>query len=81
MKNIFELSLNGHISEGVFKKRVHQCKLERLKSQQEFSKKEEWFLKNWMTEKPVNQHNLEKRRTNNEDLLDLLNTKHLIGEI
>ena len=69
MKNIFELSLNGHISEGVFKKRVHQCKLEKLKSQQEFSKKEEWFLKNWMTEKPVNQHNSEKRRTNNEQFI------------
>ena len=51
-----------------------------LKSQQEFSKKEEWFIKKWMIEKPVNQHYSEKDGNDN-NLKDLLNTKHLISKI
>ena len=66
MKNIFKLSFNEHISEELLKEWVNQCKLGELKSQKEFSEKEEWFIKNWMTEKPVNQHNLEKHANNNE---------------
>ena len=65
MKNIFELSFNEHISKEL-NKWANQCKLGELKSQQEFSKKEEWFIKNWMTEKPVNQHNSEKGANNNK---------------
>ena len=65
MKNIFELSFNEHISKEL-NKWANQCKLGELKSQQEFSKKEEWFIKNWMTEKPVNQHNSEKGTNNNK---------------
>ena len=56
MKNIFELSFNEHISKELLNERANQCKLGELKSQQEFSKKKEWFIKNWMTEKPVKQH-------------------------
>ena len=66
MKNIFELSFNEHISKELLNEWANQCKLGELKSQQEFSKKEEWFIKNWMTEKPVNQHNSEKGPNNNE---------------
>ena len=65
MKNISELSFNKHISKELLNEWANQCKLGELKSQQGFSRKEEWFIKNWMTEKPVNQHNSEKG-TNNE---------------
>ena len=37
-----------------------------LKSQQELSKKEEWFIKKWMIEKPVNQHYSEKDGSDNK---------------
>ena len=66
MENIFELSFNEHISKELLNESANQCKLGELKSQQEFSKKEEWFIKNWVTEKPVNQPNLEKGANNNE---------------
>ena len=66
MKNIFELSFNKHISKELLNEWANQCKLGELKSQQEFSRKEEWFIKNWMTEKPVNQHNSEKGANNKE---------------
>ena len=66
MKNIFELSFNERISKELLNEWANQCKLGELKSQQEFSKKEEWFTKNWMTEKPVNQHKLEKGTNNKE---------------
>ena len=66
MKNIFELSFNEHISKELLNEWTNQCKLGELKSQLEFSKKEEWLIKNWMTEKPVNQHNSEKG-ANNKD--------------
>ena len=66
MKNIFELSFNERISKELLNEWANQCKLGELKSQQEFSKKEEWFTKNWMTEKPVNQHNSEKDANNKE---------------
>ena len=46
MKNIFKLSFNEHISEELLSEWVNQCKLWELKSQQEFSNKEEWFIKN-----------------------------------
>ena len=45
MKNMFELSFNEHISEELLNKWNPQCKLGKLKSQQEFFKKEEWFIK------------------------------------
>ena len=64
MKNIFELSFNEHISKELLSEWANQCKLGKLKSKKEFSKKEGWFIKNW---------------TNN--LKDLFNTQHLIGEI
>ena len=66
MKNIFELSFNERISKELFNEWANQRKLGELKSQQEFSKKEEWFTKNWMTEKSVNQHNSEKGANNKE---------------
>ena len=66
MKNIFELSFHECISKELLNEWANQCKLGELKSQQEFSKKEEWFTKNWMTEKPVNQHNSEKDANNKE---------------
>ena len=66
MKNIFELSFNKHISKELLNDWANQCKLGELKSQQEFSRKEQWFIKNWMTEKPVNQHNWEKGANNKE---------------
>ena len=66
MKNIFELSFNKHISKELLNDWANQCKLGELKSQQEFSRKEQWFIKNWMTEKPVNQHNWEKGTNNKE---------------
>ena len=66
LKNIFELSFNEHISKDLLNEWANQCKLGELKSQQVFSKKEEWFIKNWMTEKPVNHHNSEKGANNNE---------------
>ena len=66
MKNIFELSFNERISKELLNEWANQCKLGELKSQQEFSKKEEWFIKNWMIEKPVNQHNSEKGANNKE---------------
>ena len=64
MKNIFELSFNEHISKEFLNEWANQCKLWELKSQQEFSKEEEWFIKTWTTEKPVNQHNSEKGANN-----------------
>ena len=64
MKNISELSFDEHISKELFQEWANQCKLGELKSQQEFSKKEEWFIKNWLTEKPVNEYNSEKGRNN-----------------
>ena len=66
MKNIFELSFNKHISKELLNEWANQCKLGELKSQQEFSRKEQWFIKNWMTEKPINQHNWEKGANNKE---------------
>ena len=41
MKKNFELSFNEHISEELLNKWVNQCELGKLKSQLEFSKKEE----------------------------------------
>ena len=64
--HIFELSFNERISKELLNEWANQCKLGELKSQQEFSRKEEWFTKNWMTEKPVNQHNSEKDANNKE---------------
>ena len=46
MKNIFKLSFNEHISKESLNEWVNQCKLGELKSQQECSKKEDWFIKN-----------------------------------
>ena len=66
MKNIFELSFNEHISKELLNEWVNQCKLGKLKSQQEIYKKEKWFIKNWMTQKPVNQQNSAKGANNNE---------------
>ena len=45
MKNIFELSFTKHISKELLNEWANQCKLGELKPQQEFSKKEEWFIK------------------------------------
>ena len=47
-------SFNEPICDELFNELVNQSKLGELKSPQEFSKKEEWFIKNWMTEKPIN---------------------------
>ena len=60
LKNIFELSFNEHISEELLNEWINQCKLGKLTSQQEFSEKEEWFIKTWMTKKPVNSEKCEK---------------------
>ena len=60
MKNISKLSFNEHTSKELLNEWANQCKLGELKSQQEFSKKEEWLIKNWMTEKPANHHTSEK---------------------
>ena len=38
--------LNEHISKESLNEWVNQCKLGELKSQQECSKKEDWFIKN-----------------------------------
>ena len=80
MKNISELSFDEHISKELFQEWANQCKLGELKSQQEFFKKEEWFIKNWLTEKPVNEHNSEKAEIIPNNLKDLPNTKDLIRE-
>ena len=66
MKNIFDLSFNKHMSKELLTESASQCKLGELKSQQEFSSKEQRFIKNSMTEKPVNQHNSEKGTNNKE---------------
>ena len=66
MKNIFELSFNKHISKELLNYWANQYKLGKLKSQQEFSRKEEWFIKNWMAKKTVNQYNSEKGANNKE---------------
>ena len=68
MKNIFELSFSEHISKELLNEWENQFKLGELQSQQEFSKKEEWFIKNWMTEKPVSHHNSEKGANYREKL-------------
>ena len=66
MKNIFELSFNERISKELLNEWPNKCKLGELKSRQKFSKKEGWFIKNWTTEKTVNQQNSETCANNNE---------------
>ena len=65
IKSIFELSFNKNSSEGLLKEWVNQCKLEEV-IKKDFFKKKEWFIKNWMTEKPVTQQNSEKGGNNNK---------------
>lgn len=60
--------MNTYLKDASRSITYYQCKLGQLKSQQKFSKKEEQIIKNWMTEKRVNQDDLEKGRNNNDQI-------------
>lgn len=50
MKNTFQLSFEERISKELLKEKGKQCKLGKLKSRQELTWKEQWFVANWIAE-------------------------------